>query len=64
MYLKDDRLLEDHLIDAALDEAVLELADGSQRAGADLKELVQQARRVKALLQPLIRHVGSAEGEQ
>ncbi len=61
VYLKDDPALENHLIDAALDEAVLELADGSQRAGADLKELVQQARRIKGLLQPLIRHVGSAD---
>jgi DNA gyrase subunit B len=60
VYLKDDPALENHLIDAALDEAVLELADGSQRAGADLKELVEQARRIKGLLQPLIRHVGSA----
>ena len=61
VYLKDDAALENHLIDAALDEAVLELADGSQRAGADLKDLVQQARRIKGLLQPLIRHVGSAD---
>jgi DNA gyrase subunit B len=61
VYLKDDPALENHLIDAALDEAVLELADGAQRAGADLKELVQQARRIKGLLQPLIRHVGSAD---
>ncbi len=61
VYLKDDPALENHLIDAALDEAVLELADGSQRAGADLKELVQQARRIKGLLNPLIRHVGSAD---
>jgi DNA gyrase subunit B len=60
VYLKDDPALENHLIDAALDEAVLELADGAQRAGADLKELVQQARRIKGLLNPLIRHVGSA----
>src|SRR6185503_4729592 len=61
VYLKDDPALENHLIDAALDEAVLELADGSQRAGADLKELVHQPRRIKGLLQPLIRHVGSAD---
>src|SRR5262245_12089665 len=61
VYLKDDPALENHLIDAALDEAVLEVADGSRRAGADLKELVQQARRIKGLLQPLIRHVGSSD---
>jgi DNA gyrase subunit B len=61
VYLKDDGALEDHLIEAALEGAALELADGTQRAGADLAELVQQARRIKGLLQPLIRHVGSAE---
>src|SRR6185503_20892424 len=44
VYLKDDPALENHLIDAALDDAVLELADGTQHAGPDLKELVQQAR--------------------
>jgi DNA gyrase subunit B len=61
VYLKDDGALEQHLIDAAIDEAVLELADGTQRAGADLRELVEHARRIKGLLQPLIRHVGSAD---
>ncbi len=60
VYLKNDRMLEDHLIDGAIDDAVLELADGSRRAGADLKALVQQARRIKSLLQPLIRHIGSS----
>jgi DNA gyrase subunit B len=61
VYLKNDRLLEDHLIDGAIDETVLETATGARRAGADLKSLVQQARRIKALLQPLIRHVGSSD---
>ncbi len=61
VYLKNDRLLEDHLIDAVLEDAVLEMADGTQRAGTDLRALVQQARRIKSLLQPLIRHVGSSD---
>ena len=33
-YLKDERALEDYLIDAGLDGAVLRLADGEERAGA------------------------------
>ncbi len=61
VYLKNDRLLEDHLIDAMLEDAVLEMAGGAQRAGADLRALVQQARRIKSLLQPLMRHVGSSD---
>jgi DNA gyrase subunit B len=60
VYLKDDRALEDYLMAAALDEAVFTSHDGVQHAGADLSEIVQQARTVKALLQPLIRHIGNA----
>jgi DNA gyrase subunit B len=60
VYLKDDRALEDYLLDAAIENAVLEGHDGQQRAGADLRATVVQARRIKQLLQPLIRHVGSA----
>jgi DNA gyrase subunit B len=44
LYLKDERALEDHLIDSGLDDAVLKLARGVQRAGADLAEIVRDAR--------------------
>ncbi|MEE9139753.1 MAG: DNA topoisomerase (ATP-hydrolyzing) subunit B [Alphaproteobacteria bacterium] len=60
IYLKDDRALEDYLIDAALEDAVLRLFDGSERAGEDLRALVERARRAKAALAPLGRRVGSA----
>ena len=49
-YLKDDRELEDYLIDEGLAGAVLNLGDGGQRAGEDLLELVHQARLVRNLL--------------
>ncbi len=49
-YLKDERSLEDFLIDQGLQEATLVLASGEERAGADLREIVQQARRVVAVL--------------
>jgi DNA gyrase subunit B len=49
-YLKDDRELEDYLIDEGLAGAVLNLHDGSQRAGEDLGELVRGARLVRNLL--------------
>jgi len=60
VYLKDDRALEDFLMGAALEEAVFTSHDGVQHAGPDLRQIVEEARRVKALLQPLIRHIGNA----
>ena len=61
VYLKNDRALEDYLVGAALEEAVFASHDGVQHAGADLGEIVGKARTVKALLQPLIRHLGNAQ---
>jgi DNA gyrase subunit B len=49
-YLKDDRELEDYLIDEGLGDAVLVLHDGTQHAGQDLRDLVLQSRRVRNLL--------------
>ena len=43
-YLKDERALEDYLVDAGLEGAVLRLASGEVRAGADLRALVEEAR--------------------
>ena len=42
-YLKDQRALEDYLIDSGLEDTVLETAGGA-RAGRDLREIVDQAR--------------------
>ena len=39
-YLKDERALEDYLIETGLEDCVLKLADGSERAGRDLRALV------------------------
>ena len=36
-YLKDERALEDYLIEAGVEEAVLQLHSGEHRAGADLR---------------------------
>ncbi|CAM9880009.1 unnamed protein product [Discosporangium mesarthrocarpum] len=57
VYLKDEGQLENYLIDQGLDEAVLNLADGTQRSGQDLKELLESARRVRRLMEPLTRHL-------
>jgi len=50
VYLKDEDALADHLIDSGIEDAVLEIHDGSQMAGADLRELVVKAARVEALI--------------
>ncbi len=57
VYLKDDRALDAFLIDTALDDAALELRDGAAIGGQDLRARVEQARRIKTLIQPLLRHV-------
>jgi DNA gyrase subunit B len=59
VYLKDDRALENYLIDVGIADAVLTLHGGAQRSGQDLRLLVEQARSVKSMLGPLARRVGS-----
>ncbi|GIK97506.1 MAG: DNA gyrase subunit B [Alphaproteobacteria bacterium] len=59
-YLKDDRQLEDYLIDGGLDGAVLTLHDGAQIAGSDLRRLMERARTARHSIQPLARKIGSA----
>ena len=49
-YLKDERAREDYLIGHGLDGTVLRLATGEERAGGDLRALVEEARVVKQLL--------------
>ncbi|MBX9684618.1 MAG: DNA gyrase subunit B, partial [Hyphomicrobium sp.] len=45
-YLKDQRALEDYLIDQGLQDAVLITGDGAERAGRDLRDIVDQARQI------------------
>jgi DNA gyrase subunit B len=52
-YLKDERALENYLVDMGLDDAVLRLASGEERAGADLRRIVEEARTVRNLLSGL-----------
>ena len=49
-YLKDERAREDYLIGHGLEGAVLRLATGEERAGADLRVLVEEARVIRHLL--------------
>jgi DNA gyrase subunit B len=49
VYLKDDAQLDDYLVDAGLEGLQLE-SGGEVRQGADLKSLVDHARRIRTLL--------------
>ncbi len=61
VYLKNDAALEEYCISAGIKDAVFRQHDGVQRAAQDLHDLVERARQVRALLQPLLRKVGSRE---
>ncbi|HEX3339782.1 MAG TPA: DNA topoisomerase (ATP-hydrolyzing) subunit B [Pseudolabrys sp.] len=52
-YLKDERALEDYLISTGVEEAVLRLASGEERAGPDLQKLVEEARSIRNILSGL-----------
>ena len=49
-YLKDERALEDYLIDALLDGSVLRLASREERAGADLRSVLEESRAFRVIL--------------
>jgi DNA gyrase subunit B len=59
VYLKDDAALDEYLVNAGLDGLVLETAEGP-RSGADLKSLVDHARRVRTLMRYAPRKYDSA----
>jgi DNA gyrase subunit B len=52
-YLKDERAFEDYLISTGVEEAVLKLAGGEERAGEDLQRLVEEARNIRNTLNGL-----------
>ena len=53
VYLKDERALEDYLVETALDGAVFKTSDGAERGGADLRVLIEEARGVRHTLSQL-----------
>ncbi len=53
IYLKDDEALENFLIESGLDGAVLRLAGGETLAAADLREVVEKARKVRRSIEAL-----------
>jgi DNA gyrase subunit B len=52
-YLKDGKALENYLIDTGLEGSRLVLASGAERAGGDLREIVEEALSVRAALDAL-----------
>jgi len=60
VYLKDERALEDHLIDLGVDAAVLHTGAGEQRANQDLRELTAFARDIAGVIRTLGDKVGDA----
>jgi len=52
-YLKDERAREDYLVENGLDNALLRLATGEERAGRDLRALVEEARVIRQILASL-----------
>src|SRR5262249_36862242 len=52
-YLKDERALEDYLIESGLEDAVFKTYSGEHRAGADLRRLVEEARVTRNVLNGL-----------
>ena len=52
-YLKDGKALEDYLVNTGLENTTLVLADGTERAGTDLRGIVEEALAVRAALDAL-----------
>ncbi|MCX5511750.1 hypothetical protein OH705_28245, partial [Pseudomonas sp. BJa3] len=48
-YIKNETAFEEFLINAGLEEATLELSTGEMRAGADLRQLAEDARMLRQL---------------
>jgi DNA gyrase subunit B len=63
-YLKDGKALENYLIETGLEGSTLQLADGSERGGADLRAIVEEALAIRAALDALHSRYSRAVIEQ
>jgi DNA gyrase subunit B len=63
-YLKDERSLEDHLINQGLEEAALALVTGEVRAGSDLHQVLENARSFRHVMNSLHPRYNRAVVEQ
>jgi DNA gyrase subunit B len=63
-YLKDDRELENYLLESGLEDTILELHGGERRAGADLAKILEDARATDLLVKALTRRTDRRIVEQ
>ncbi len=63
-YLKDAKALDNYLIETGLEDTVLILGNGQERAGADLRSIVEEALSVRAALDALHSRYSRAVIEQ
>ncbi len=63
-YLKDDRELENFLIETGLEETVLDVQGSGSRAGADLATILDAAREIDVLVKALTRRIDQRIVEQ
>jgi DNA gyrase subunit B len=63
-YLKDEKALDEYLIDAGLEDVSLRLGGGEVRIGADLRDVIHDAIRVRALIDGLHSRYNRALVEQ
>ncbi|TNE35386.1 MAG: DNA topoisomerase (ATP-hydrolyzing) subunit B [Alphaproteobacteria bacterium] len=55
VYLKDQKAMDDYLIEQGMEEVVLVLASGEQRTGEDLRQLINRARQARDLIDAVAR---------
>ncbi|MDI9848392.1 DNA topoisomerase (ATP-hydrolyzing) subunit B [Rhodoblastus sp. 17X3] len=63
-YLKDEKAMEDYLIGNGVEGAILRLPSGEERAGGDLRALVEEARLTRYVLAQLHNRYNRAAVEQ
>lgn len=59
LYLKDDKALQEYLTTSGTDGCVLELANGTQLLGEDLKAFVTRATKLESRIEDIVMKVGS-----
>ena len=59
LYLKDERAMEDYLIEGALSDIVVIDGNGSTRSGNDLRDILMQSRKLRASINALTAKAGN-----
>src|SRR5690606_19227423 len=61
---KDQKAMDEYLIEQGMEDVVLELASGEQRSGEDLRSIVNTARQARDLIDSIARVQNRAVVEQ